>query len=616
MNLIKAFPEKKRVGTRDLHKYELPPTTQTADIINHFKDQFNGQFTIDQLAQMRLNLLSKTNQHYDRNAHIIAAFRNDKRAPKGTKAIPEHPVNKLLPFQKIARHCCLVNDGFALFMEQGTGKTPVGISVICNEAIKKLKKKPKSLYRVLIVCPKNVRQNWAEEFEKFGICDGEVSVVRGSALEREKAILFGVHKKRNSQKYSAVVTSYGSLHNSIDAFCLESVCGKRFKTLKWDLVILDESHYIKTHNAQRTKATLKIRDAAHKRMILTGTPITNSLLDLWSQLEFLYPTGSGCSTYNAFKEFYGVFRLDEVGHKKLVDFENVPLLRERLARHSFVVTKKEALPDLPDKVYDIDEVTMTPQQAKTYANVATQVYAEIENDLANPDQNQSLVIKGILHRMLKLSQVTSGFVKFDAVNDEEGNELEPARIDRIDPNPKLERLVEILKTKEPHQKTIIWCHYRQDIQTIAARLKLEDIECVTYYGGTTDKEREVARDRFNTDPDLRVFVGSAGAGGTGLNLLGFDPNNHEQHDTYCDHVIYYSQDWSPTKRSQSEDRCHRKGVELKDYNVTYTDLMIPGTIDQEIRQRVQTKREKAFEIQDVRDILEKLRNFVPAVNGD
>ena len=207
-----------------------------------------------------------------------------------------------------------------------------------------------------------------------------------------------------------------------------------YKMCKWDLGILDESHNIKTPNAAVTKAALKLRDRCDKRMCLTGTPVTNHPLDLWTQLEFLGHGYSGFHTWKAFKSYFGIYDQRENGFETLIGIQNKPFLKERLTAHSFIISKKEALPDLPDKTYDTVEVEMSEEQRKIYTDVASNILAELEEETDTPQQ---LVVTNILTRMLRLAQITSGFVVYNQDYDENNDPL-PRQIDRIDPNPKLE----------------------------------------------------------------------------------------------------------------------------------------------------------------------------------
>lgn len=457
-------------------------------------------------------------------------------------------------------------------------------------------KKPR-MYRAIIVCPNNVRQNWYREFEKFATEPGQVTVLRGGQVERAK-LLVEAFTPDGDSKYTVIITSYETLIRSWNAI----------RMVEWDLSVLDESHYIKSQGSKRYKFALQLRDRSKRRMVLTGTPITNTPLDLFTQFEFMGKGFSGFRTWNAFRQFYGVYNTSAQGHQALVGMQNLPFMQERLARLSFIIHKTEALPDLPDKVYDISEVEMTAEQAEYYNQLARTLALEIERDLESGGPKQ-LVVNNILTKLLRLAQITSGFITWDATYDEDGNVVSARQIDRLDPNPKLEALVELLKEKGPNDKTLVWACWVQDIRSIAARLALEGIDAVTFYGGTSEADRQEAERRFNEDPNCRVFIGNPAAGGVGLNLLGYPPNGDGSHATNCNHVIYFSQNWSPTARSQSEDRAHRRGTRE---NVRITDLCVPNTIDEDIRERVLQKRTRALEIADIRATL---NNVLRGYNG-
>jgi hypothetical protein len=468
-----------------------------------------------------------------------------------------------------------------------------------REALSKaaVKKTPGAtrMYRALIIAPKNVRVNWRNEIMRFAVTPGRVTVVRGGAIERTKLLIEAFAGDDPECEWTIVIASYESVMRSWEAF----------QMIKWDLCVLDESHYIKATTSKRTKRMLELRNLCEQRMCLTGTPITNSLFDLWSQFEFLGEGWSGFQSYSAFRSYYGKYvKHAGRGGNKLTGYKNVPLIRERLARMAFMITKAEAMPDLPQKTYDIVEVEMTAEQMELYEKVQTQLAIEAADEMAS-DKPRQLVVTNILTKLLRLAQITSGFISWDPVHGDDGEVLQPRTVDRIDPNPKLEALVELLKDKDENSKTLIWACWVQDIKSIVARLQLEGIDAVAYYGGTSDDERDSAVRRFNEDPNCKVFIGNAAAGGVGLNLLGYDYWNgaNAKLSTNADHVVYYSQNWSMVHRSQSEDRNHRMGVRV---SVRYTDLCVPETIDEEIRARVLDKKISAATIQDVRTIMDRV----------
>jgi hypothetical protein len=514
--------------------------------------------------------------------------------------------------QRVGRANCNHTDGYGLFMEQGTGKTGCVIGRVDAESPDPAL--GKQLYRVIIVAPKNVRQNWYNEFDRFSTVEGRVIVLRGGdALQRRTDLLQGCVPQTPTQEYVVFVMSYECLVNTLETILI----------IPWNLAVLDESHFIKWPRTKRAKAAFQLRDVSKARMCLTGTPVCNTPVDLFGQLEFMREGGSGFSNFEAFRRFYGVFKITDPGRgiKRLVDVQNLPFMRERLARMCFAVRKDEALPDLPSKMYDIKEVEMSKQQAEIYKAIQDQLYYEIQSDL--DDTSKTMNPQNILTKLLRLAQITSGFLTLDPVVDlESGEQVAPKVIEAIDPNPKLERLITLLKNGVPEDsddydpddgryvenedsKVIIAATWVWDLFTIQRRLEDEGFEHVLFYGGTKDWDREEAVRRFNDDPTCRIFLVNAAAGGVGLNLLGYDYWNNPKplRTTNCDHVVFYSQSWSHPQRAQLEDRPHRTGSRV---GVRYTDLVVPGTIDEEIRARVVNKKRMALEVQDLRSVLARV----------
>lgn len=735
---ISRFPEKKKLDSWP-PCYEIACTDYTALIIDQCwpKDQLE----VDDDAKLVMTYLLATCKQQDENANVYAKFKTlmeptvpwhfnhvELRCPE---ALPDMPYetseeNPLSTYQKVALHNAMNSEGYALFMEQGTGKTPIVIARICNEAVKlrrgtldvrtlkstataiasryaarikdecealttamteainrkrakleaaankaankrqvsldyhgtadmllikareavreaelwlgkrlvainaemkdlqaayeavvqqkqstltqllnaecaqeiaklKAKHRPgeKRMYRAIIVCPNSVRLNWYYEFVKFTTQAGKVTIIRGGEVARTKQLIEAFTPDDDDCLFTTIIISYDTLKQHWN---------KGLNVIDWDLAVLDESHYIKWPETDRHKIAMKLRDKTKNKMVLTGTPITNTGLDLFAQFEFMGEGWSGFGHWKNFRSFYGVYKPTSTGRQVLVGMQNLPFMQERLARLSFSVDKKEVLPYLPKKTYDIYEVTMTGQQAEMYTKLRDQLAIEIEDDL-NEAENKSLVINNILTKLLRLAQITSGHIKWDAVVDDDGETLQEGKIQRLTPNPKIEGVLDILSTKTADEKTLIWATFVEDIKSLSEALTAASIDHVVYYGGTSEQAREDAVRRFNTDPKCKVFIGNPAAGGVGLNLTGFDPNNPKDYTTDCDHVIYFSQNWSSVQRAQSEDRAHRR---ITRKPIRYTDLMVPNTIDEEIRDRVTMKRLNAATIADIREILKNV----------
>lgn len=513
--------------------------------------------------------------------------------------ILDHGELPLMPLQKVAVKGALNQVASHLFMEQGTGKTPIIVSRICNEAKDHT---PEKMYRAIVVCPKNVRYNWLSHFVQFSTVPGKVVILNGDKLSRLRQIIQSTVPDGKS-KWTVIVCSYGTLVKSWEFL----------DKLKYDLAVADESHFFKNTKTQRYKTILKLREVSRQRTPLTGTPITNHLEDLYAQLEFMDAGMSGFTKFSAFKKFYAKYiKESSDGFERFISYCNVPLIQERLLRTGMTVTKKEALPELPEKTHSVESVDMSPEQAKFYKTLQEQLAIEIENDIAVGEKaglTKAMIVNNSLVKMLKLAQITSGFLQFSDMFDEYGNRTQEKHVDHLDPNPKLERLVTMVQESNRGTKVIIWACWVPSIKTIAARLRLEGFSGVTYYGATTDKARIEAERAFNNDPNCKFLVGNPSAGGVGLNLHGFDVLNPDASQTNADLVIYYACNWSMVHRSQSEDRSHRKGTRVP---IAIVDLCVPGSIDTEIRDKVTSKRKSAMEIQDCKEIMARLLDFKPS----
>lgn len=533
---------------------------------------------------------------YARTARIQADFKLDGTLPDVT-GIESNADLPLSPHQFVGVAASRLVPGYGLFCEQGTGKTAIAISRVCTDA--KIKE---GLHASLVVVPKSVRLNWKTEFERFATVPGKVTVLRGGKLERVRMLVeaFSVNPEH---QFATVICSYG--------FFVRSWRGL-LDQIMWDLAVLDEAHNICSANTQRARTAFELRDRSLARMPMTGTPIRNSPVDLFSLFEFMQEGSSGFTSFTAFKSAFA--NGDKRRGQKAPTVDSAPpVLKSKLARCSLIVRKEEVLKDLPEKVYDIVESGMSKKQSEDYTSIADELVLEFERALEDADNagKEAMVINNALVQMLKLAQITAGFLKINAVIDEFGTEISPARMIRYDDCPKLDDLLEEVKTLEPNEKAIVWACWRESLAMISERFTAAGIDHVVYHGGTSEADREEAIRRFNDDPTCTVWLANQAAGGVGLNLLGYPIGKPELSDTNCTRMIYYSQDWSFVKRDQSEARAHRRGTRVQ---LRVSDLVVPGTIDEQIRVRVVQKKIQALSLQDLREVLISLREGYE--NGD
>jgi SNF2 family DNA or RNA helicase len=597
-------PERKQI---QLGTWKLAGTDFTALVLHHVWPSEHVIWKSEEAVLLYTYLLKRFLVQ-SKTALIAATWKATQEAPTMPDDFIEHPDLPLGDYQKVPLLASLAVPAYALFMEQGTGKTAIVVNRVCLEGSRKMVAK-KGMQRTLIICPRQVRRNWEKEFERFATVPGKVVALRGGKTRKIKELVDAVRTESDCC-WSASIISLDSVDSIWDAL------GR----IKWDLVVIDESHKIKNPNTKRFKTVIKIDDLrAASKMILTGTPITNTAFDLWAQFEWLGKGLSGFTTYKNFKEFHGKWDTRKNGDtavQRLIGFKAIPLIQERLARLSFLIRKKDANLGLPEKVYDIYETSMTPVQAEIYKQVATRLVLEIDSLLAESKATgKTLTTDHILTKLLRLAQICSGFIKTDDMPDYEAGEMVKGDTMQIgDRNPKIEALIDIMREQwetDKNCKFLVWCCFIPDMKAISSRLAEEGIGHVGYHKVIHPDykvgEAEDAEYKINFDEDCMVFIGNPASAGVGLNMLGYDVENPDNSEKHVGHVVYFSCNWSAVDRIQSEDRAHRRGTRC---NVQYTDLIIPGTIDEEIRNRVQGKRTMALSIQDIKDILDNvLRSY-------
>lgn len=598
---FRRVPERSQKG---FGLWRLAGTDYTALVIHHAWPHHSLIFKSEE-AQLLYTFLLKRFFVQSSNATIAAKFKLTKEVPAMPTDFVEHPKLPLTDYQKTVLLISINNLAYALFMEQGTGKTPVIVNRVCLESARK-RASNKGMYRVLIICPQQVRLNWQREFARFATTPGKTCILRGDNLKKMRVLTDGVRDEEDCAWAACVI--------SIDS--VRSIWKGGMGRVKWDLVVIDESHKIKNASTNRYKNLMEIDDLhTNAKTILTGTPITNTIFDLWAQFEWMGKGLSGFSTFANFRAFHGKWEQANInkgadnGIRKLIGFNNVPLIQERLARLSFLITKKESGLNLPEKVYDIYEATMTPKQAEIYKAVATKLVAEIDEMLADAEiSGANITADCILTKLIRLAQICSGFVKTDDVEDIENDLMLTGKVLQISSkNPKIEALVQMIREdwdNSTESKCIIWATFIEDIRAISARLAAEGIKHVGYHKTVQQqyrvKDSTAAEDVMNRDDSCRVLVANPASAGIGQNYLGYNTDKPDESVMRVDHHIYFSCNWSATDRIQSEDRSHRRGTRS---NLRITDLVIPYTIDQEIRERVNDKRAMAMSIQDIRNIL-------------
>ena len=435
----------------------------------------------------------------------------------------------------------------ALFAEMGTGKS---FMLINNAAMLYDKGK---INAMLIVAPKGVYRNWYKS---------ELPKHMPDHVSYKMACWSPTPRKAEKMEMEEMLNSVDKLRiliMNIEAFSTEKgvAYARTFLRVTSSFMAVDESTTIKTPNAKRTKSIIKVAREARYRRIATGSPVTKSPLDLYSQCEFLGPDCLDSASFYAFQARYAILierKLPTHTFKQIVGYRRLDELQEKLNDFSFRVTKEECL-DLPDKVYTRRDVELTLEQKKYYDQMKLMALALVDGNLMSTNN--------ALTQLMRLHQICCGHVKLD-----DGQQIDI-------PSNRITELLSVLE--ETSGKVIIWANYRRDIENIRLALQKEYgmTAVATYYGDTGMEERQDIVTNFqDPDHDLRFFVGNPRTGGYGLTL------------TAANTVIYYSNSFDLEVRLQSEDRAHRIGQTNK---VTYVDLIAKDTVDEHIVQALRNK---------------------------
>jgi SNF2 family DNA or RNA helicase len=442
----------------------------------------------------------------------------------------------------------------ALFADMGTGKS---FMLINNAAMLYDKGK---INAVLVVAPKGVYRNWY---------DTEIPKHLPEHIVHRMAIWSPSPRKAEAKALDDLFVSTEDLKilcMNVEAFSTAkgTAFAKRFLFVHDAMMIIDESTTIKTPGSARSKNTEKVGRGARFRRIATGSPVTKSPMDLYQQCAFLSDGCLNISSYYAFQARYAVVverQLASHSFKQIVGYRRLDELKEKLDRFSFRVKKEECL-DLPDKLYVKREVDLTDEQVKAYNDMKAVAMALIDGGMVST--------VNALTQLMRLHQIVCGHVKLD---DGTIKEL---------PNKRIDELMAIVE--ETDGKMIIWANYRHDIEAIKLALQKEYgmNSVATYYGDTEAEERQRIVNRFqDMNDELRFFVGNPSTGGYGLTL------------TAAATMVYYSNSFDLEKRLQSEDRAHRIG---QTKNVTYIDLIAPGTVDEKIVKALRNKIDIATQV--------------------
>lgn len=481
---------------------------------------------LEKLFKEMNNTNIQKNEYYKKMISEI----EDRHIDINTK-IPKKLNTELRTYQKIGYKWLKTLEqykmGGILADDMGLGKTVQVLTVILSY-IQENKEKAKNS---IIVCPSSLTLNWYNEIQKFTPTI-KTLVISGDYLERKRKI-------ETINNYQIVITSYDSLKRDIDLYT----------QYNFKYIVADEAQYIKNNNTKNSKAVKLIN--AETKFALTGTPIENSLSELWSIFDFIMP--GYLYKYKKFKELY------EIPIIKNQDEEKMNKLKKQIEPFILRRTKSEVLTELPDKTVTILSNEMKEEQYSIYMSYMAQARDEImyQIDMKGFEKSQ---IK-ILSLLMRLRQICCHPKLFLSEYTGESS--------------KLNQCIEIIQDAVlGEHKILLFSSYTSMFEIIEEQLKKLKINYLKLTGQTKVGERIKLVDEFNTNKDIKVFLISLKAGGTGLNLTG------------ADMVIHYDPWWNLSAENQATDRTYRIGQKK---NVQVYKLITKNSIEEKIYELQQKK---------------------------
>lgn len=389
----------------------------------------------------------------------------------------------------------------------------------------------------LIIAPKSVIYNWLGEFKRWAP-ELEASVINGTKDERIKAIA----KIKNNKK-SFFITSYDSLRND------EAL----YKNKQFEILIVDEAQYIKNGAALKSKAVRALN--ASSRFALTGTPIENSMADLWAIFDFLMP--GYLDSFNIFKTRY-ILAGDQVKARASLSKKITPFLLRR--------TKAEVLKDLPKKTTEIITITMNDEARRYYDAILIDTRNKIKQKREDPTKGDKYSEKGLFSVLPLLTRLREVCVDPSAFLD--GFSEESAKM--------MYALSYIGVALEAGHKVLVFSSFTKVLDHLSLLLKEAGTKSYYIYGGVEADDRLSMAESFNTKNDVNVMLVSLKAGGTGLNLHG------------ADIVLHLDPWWNVAAEEQATDRAYRIGQKRP---VSVVKLICHNSIEEKVVQLQENKRE-------------------------
>lgn len=486
----------------------------------------------------------------------IARQLDAQRAAAEPAPLVPYPVRaKLFRHQVRAANMALIqlasksSAGFGLLFEMGCGKTLTAIAIM--GALYRQRR----ITRVLVVAPSSVCSVWPHDLAAFAAFPYEVRVLLGEKKQRLEALRSLTTYPDTANRLLIAVINYEATHREGIFEALEGYAA--------DLIICDESQRIKNPKAAQSKAVQMLGDRAAYRLILSGTPVQNSAIDLYSQYRFLDPSVFGANFY-AFRNRY--CQMGGYGGHEVVGFQHMDELVRKEHSIALRVTKAECL-DLPGQTFVRRYVQLEPAARRLYTQIARASCAELEN-------GEHVTASIVLTKLLRLMQLTGGFVQADG-----GDRPRPTG------SAKLDALADILEdyVQEAGQKLVVFARFRPEIAAICQLLEQRGIRYGRIDGEVPMDQRGAIVETFQQDPGVKVFVAQIQTAGLGITLHAASA------------AVFYSLDFNYANYAQALARIHRIG---QAHPVTYIHLLAEHTIDDQVLDALERKEDLARTIVD------------------
>ncbi|MBQ3810943.1 MAG: DEAD/DEAH box helicase, partial [Kiritimatiellae bacterium] len=486
--------------------------------------------SLDALASSGVTI-ERAPEDWLRAADIGLALRELKPAPLG------EPVKSLLrPYQTVGvawlRSLEAKAQAGILADEMGLGKTIQTLAWLSLQRVRG-EKAP-----AIVVCPTSLVGNWEHEARHF-------------VPDMKAIVLSGAQRREDFDKIpdaDLAITSYALMRRDIE----------EYRKFRFSAVVLDEAQNIKNQNTQNARS-VKMLDPSAARLVVTGTPIENSVSDLWSIMDFLMPGYLG--HYETFKRAYEEPLLGDANSEEYQDAAR--RLRDKLAPFLLRRLKRQVAKDLPPKVVQIGWCRLSDEQRRVYNKILDESRMQVTGSVKSVGFEKSRML--ILTVLLRLRQVCCHLALLGKEN--------PIP-DAENPSGKLDHLLDLLERAiSGGHRTLVFSQFVEMLHIIRDELQKRKIPFCYLDGSSKDRMESVQR--FNTDESVPVFLISLKAGGTGLNLTG------------ADEVIHVDPWWNPAVEEQATDRAHRIGQKNTVHSVR---LITSDTIEERVLQMQRRKR--------------------------